>query len=101
MDLRDTPQEAEFREHVQTWLRDNIPDDWKQSVAAEEARLVFMRRYRELRPQATLQRFGIYEALQFALRAMSLMWAQTPGWERMAEAFLVMGFERLKSRLPE
>jgi Phosphotransferase enzyme family len=79
----------------------SMPDDWRQSVAAEEARLLFMRRYRELRPQATLQRFGIYEALQFALRAMSLMWAQTPGWERMAEAFLVMGFERLKSRLPE
>jgi len=79
----------------------SMPDDWKQSVAAEEARLLFMRRYRELRPQATLQRFGVYEALQFALRAMSLMWAQTPGWERMAEAFLVMGFERLKSRLPE
>ncbi len=79
----------------------SMPDDWRQSVAAEEARLLFMRRYCELRPQATLQRFGIYEALQFALRAMSLMWAQTPGWERMAEAFLVMGFERLKSRLPE
>ena len=79
----------------------SMPDDWRQSTAAEEARQVFIRRYRELRPEATLQRFGIYEALQFALRAMSLMWAQTPGWERTAEAFLVMGFERLKSRLPD
>jgi len=78
----------------------SMPDDWRQSVAAEEARLAFIRRYRELRPQATLQRFGVYEALQFALRAMSLMWAQTPGWEHTAEAFLVLGFERLKSRLP-
>jgi hypothetical protein len=79
----------------------SMPHDWRQPVAAEEARLLFLRRYRELRPNATLQRFGVYEALQFALRAMSLMWAQTPGWEQMAEAFLVLGFERLKSRLPE
>ena len=79
----------------------SMPDDWRQSVAAEEARTAFIRRYRELRPQATLQRFGVYEALQFALRAMSLMWAQTPGWQTTAEAFLVLGFERLKSRLPD
>ena len=79
----------------------SIPEDWRQSVAAEEARISFLRRYRELRPHATLQRFGIYEALQLALRSMALMWAQGPGWERMAEAFLVLAFERLKSRLPE
>lgn len=79
----------------------SMPDDWRQSVAAEEARLAFIRRYRELRPQATLQRFGVYEALQFALRAMSLMWAHPPGWEHTAEAFLVLGFERLKSRIPD
>jgi alkylation response protein AidB-like acyl-CoA dehydrogenase len=30
MDLRDTPQEAEFRERVRTWLAENVPDDWKQ-----------------------------------------------------------------------
>jgi hypothetical protein len=78
----------------------SAPEDWRQSVAAEEARVAFIRRYRELRPQATLQRFGVYEALQFALRAMALMWAQTDGWERIAEGFLVLGFERLKSRLP-
>jgi hypothetical protein len=29
------------------------------------------------------------------------MWTQLPGWERGAETFLVMAFERLKSRLPE
>jgi aminoglycoside phosphotransferase (APT) family kinase protein len=79
----------------------SMPEDWRQPAAAEEARSLFLRRYRELRPHATIQRFGVYEALQFALRAMSLMWAQTPGWERMAESFLVLGFERLKSRLPE
>jgi len=76
------------------------PRDWQESLAAEEARERFIRRYRELRPQATLQRFQVYEALQFALRAMVAMWMQKPGWHRTAETYLVMGFERLKSRLP-
>jgi hypothetical protein len=77
------------------------PKDWTHSVAAEEARHLFIRRYRELRPNATLQRFGVYEALQFALRAMAAMWGQGRHWDTIAETFLVMGFERLKSRLPE
>jgi hypothetical protein len=77
------------------------PKDWTHSVAAEEARALFIRRYRELRPNATLQRFGVYEALQFALRAMAAMWGQGRDWDRIAETFLVIGFERLKTRLPE
>jgi hypothetical protein len=77
------------------------PKDWTHSVAAEEARHLFIRRYRELRPNATLERFGVYEALQFALRAMAAMWGQGRHWDTIAETFLVMGFERLKSRLPE
>jgi hypothetical protein len=77
------------------------PKDWKESVAAEATRDLFIRRYRELRPHATLQRFGVYEALQFALRAMSFMWAQTRGWDRIAETLLVMGFERLKTPIPD
>ena len=76
------------------------PADWTDSAAAEDARVRFLRRYRELRPHATLQRFQVYEALQFALRAMSSMWMQKPGWHRTAETYLVLGFERLKSRLP-
>lgn len=83
------------------YLFPSTPHDWTDTVAAEEIRLDFIRRYRELRPHATLQRFGVYEALQFALRAMAFMWAQTRGWEGIAETFLVLGFERLKSRLPE
>lgn len=78
----------------------SVPRTWEDTVAAEEARLLFVKRYMELRPDATLQRFGIYEALQLALRAMAFMWAQSPAWERVAESFLVMAFDRLKSRLP-
>jgi hypothetical protein len=83
------------------YLIPSAPLDWEESVAAEETRLIFLQRYRELRPYATLQRFAIYEALQLALRAMAFMWSQTSGWERATETFLVMAFERLKSRLPE
>ena len=79
----------------------SLPKSWQDSVAAEETRVQFLKRYMELRPDATLQRFPVYEALQFALRAMASMWAQHSGWERISEMFLVMAFERLKSRLPE
>lgn len=83
------------------YLVPSNPKGWADSVAAERVRADFIRRYRELRPHATLQRFRIYEALQLALRAMALMWAQIPEWDRIAETYLVLGFERLKSRLPE
>jgi hypothetical protein len=83
------------------YLIPSAPRDWEESIAAEEIRVFFLQRYLELRPYATLQRFAIYEALQLALRAMASMWSQTPGWERVTETFLVMAFERLKSRLPE
>ncbi len=79
----------------------SAPKGWEDSAAAERTRLLFLQRYMELRPGATMQRFGVYEALQLALRAMASMWAQSSGWERVAETFLVMAFERLKSRLPE
>lgn len=83
------------------YLVPSDPEDWRESAAAERIRAEFIRRYLELRPHATLQRFGIYESLQLALRAMAFMWSQKRGWERIAETFLVMAFERLKSRLPE
>jgi hypothetical protein len=82
------------------YLVPSSPADWQESIAAEEARTEFIRRYRELRPRATLERFGVYESLQLALRAMAFMWAQSNGWEQIAETFLVLAFERLKSRLP-
>jgi len=83
------------------YLIPSMPRDWEDSLAAEERRLLFLHRYQELRPYATLQRFQVYEALQLALRAMAAMWSQSHGWERVAETFLVMAFERLKTRLPQ
>lgn len=82
------------------YLVPSMPKSWEQSVAAEEGRKAFLNRYRELRPQATLQRFPVYETVNLAGRAMTLMWTQTRGWEQAAEALLVIGMERLKSRLP-
>ena len=83
------------------YLVPSRPKDWRDSVAVEEARTRFLRRYVELRPNATLQRLGVYEATQFALRAMAFMWSQVDGWEDLAEIYLVLGFERLNSRLPK
>ena len=78
----------------------SAPAGWEDTVAAEETRAHFLRRYLELRPHATVERFPIYEALTLALRAMTFMWAHRSGWERTAETFLVMAHERLYSRLP-
>ncbi|MDQ6692271.1 MAG: hypothetical protein M3Z13_05845, partial [Candidatus Dormibacteraeota bacterium] len=73
---------------------------WEQSVAAEEARKLFLNRYRELRPEATLQRFPVYESVNLAGRAMTLMWTQTRDWKITAESLLVLAMERLNSRMP-
>ena len=82
------------------YLTPSMPKGWEQSVAAEEARKAFLDRYRELRPDAGLQRFQLYEAVMLALRAMTAMWAQQTGWERAIETLLVMAMERLNTRLP-
>ena len=78
----------------------SMPLGWEQSVAAEAARKAFLDRYREIRPEATLQRFQLYEAVMLALRAMTAMWSQQRGWEGAIEALLVIAMERLNSRLP-
>jgi hypothetical protein len=82
------------------YLTPSMPKDWQQSTAAEESRNAFLDRYRELRPQATLHRFQLYEAVMLANRAMVAMWAQAPGWERAVETLLVIAMERLNTRLP-
>ena len=76
------------------------PLNWEDSSAAEVIRQRFLSRYRELRPEATLDRFQIYEAINLGVRAMTLMWMRNSGWELAADAFLVLAMERLKTRLP-
>jgi hypothetical protein len=83
------------------YLIPSAPQGWEDTVAAEATRRAFLRRYRELRPDATLDRFQIYEALSLALRAMTMMWMQHRGWEEAAQVFLVMAQERLNTRLPD
>ncbi len=78
----------------------SAPTGWEDTVVAEATRSDFIRRYLELRPDATVDRFQIYEATILALRAMTMMWAQHRGWQKAAEVFLVMAQERLRSRLP-
>jgi Ser/Thr protein kinase RdoA (MazF antagonist) len=79
----------------------SAPRGWEETVAAEATRRAFLRRYRGLRPDATLDRFQVYEALILALRAMTMMWMQHRGWEEAAQVFLVMAQERLNTRLPD
>jgi aminoglycoside phosphotransferase (APT) family kinase protein len=78
----------------------SAPLGWEQSVAAEAARTAFLQRYRERRPNATLQRLPIYESVFLAQRAMTMMWIQARGWNKAAESLLVMAMERLKTRTP-
>ena len=82
------------------YLIPSMPETWQQTYAAEEARKVFLDTYRELRPDATLQRFQLYEAINLANRAMVLMWGQQSGWMPAAEQLLTLAMERLNSRLP-
>jgi hypothetical protein len=83
------------------YLVPSAPRGWEETVAAEATRRAFLLRYRELRPDATLDRFQVYEALSLALRAMTMMWMQHRGWEEAAQVFLVMAQERLNTRLPD
>ena len=83
------------------YLIPSAPRGWEETVAAEATRRAFLLRYRELRPDATLDRFQVYEALSLALRAMTMMWMQHRGWEEAAQVFLVMAQERLNTRLPD
>ena len=77
-----------------------MPRGWEDSAQAEEARVLFLETYREVRPEATLQRFQAYEAINLANRAMVLMWSQLEGWEFAAETMLSLALERLNTPLP-
>lgn len=76
------------------------PLSWEDSNGAEEARVALLERYLELRPDATLHRFPIYEAVHIANRVMVLMWGQSSGWRDTAETLLVLAMERLTLPAP-
>jgi hypothetical protein len=78
----------------------SMPETWEDSDAAEQARRAFLGRYLQLRPEATVGRFPIYEAVHLANRAMVLMWGQTDGWQGAAESLLALAMERLRTPPP-
>jgi aminoglycoside phosphotransferase (APT) family kinase protein len=78
----------------------SMPETWEDSDAAERARTAFLARYRELRPQAGLGRFPLYEATHLGNRAMILMWGHGEGWEQAAESLLSLAMERLQAPPP-
>lgn len=75
------------------------PQSWEDGYAAEEARRAFLDAYCEMRPDATLQRFPVYEAINLANRSMSLMWSQMRDWEYAVETMLSLALERLNTPL--
>ena len=78
----------------------SMPESWEDSDGAEQARRAFLSRYLQLRPDATVGRFPIYEAVHLANRAMVLMWGQTEGWQGAAESLLALAMERLRTPSP-
>jgi aminoglycoside phosphotransferase (APT) family kinase protein len=78
----------------------SMPETWEESDAAEQARRAFLQRYLALRPDATVHRFPIYEAVHLANRAMVLMWGQSEGWEGAADSLLTLAMERLQTTAP-
>lgn len=78
----------------------SMPETWEDTERADLARAVFLRRYLELRPQATRSRFPIYEATHLANRAMVLMWGQTQHWQVAAQGLLTLAMERLQTAAP-
>jgi aminoglycoside phosphotransferase len=78
----------------------SMPESWEDSDGAEQARAAFLRRYLELRPDATRSRFPLYEATHLANRAMVLMWGQSEAWEGAAQSLLTLAMERLQTTAP-
>jgi aminoglycoside phosphotransferase len=78
----------------------SMPESWEDSDGAERARAAFLRRYLELRPDATRARFPIYEATHLANRAMVLMWGQLDNWQVAAQSLLTLAMERLQTPAP-
>ena len=74
------------------------PGDWSDSLQSDIARRMFLDTYCSLRPEYRGTRFHIYEALSLATRALVATWAQTRGWDYMAETLVAIAFERLKTR---
>lgn len=76
------------------------PETWEQSDGAERARAAFLQRYRGQRPDVSLVRFPVYEAVHLANRAMVLMWGQSTDWESAAESLLALAADRLSQPAP-
>jgi hypothetical protein len=74
----------------------SMPAGPAEVQAAEQARATFLGRYRELRPQATLDRLPIYEATHLGNRAMILFWAQSAGWQDAVDRLLALAVDRLR-----
>jgi aminoglycoside phosphotransferase (APT) family kinase protein len=79
----------------------SMPKHWSDTAQAEEGRRIFLDGYLAVRPQYEGRRFGVYEALSLATRALVVTLSQPSNWEHTADTLLALGFERLKTRWGE
>ena len=82
-------------------LAPSLPKDWSDTAQANEARRVFLEAYCQVRPEYRGLRFGLYEALSLATRALVVMWSQPRNWQYTAETLIALAYERLKARWGE
>src|ERR1700682_464720 len=79
-------------------LQPSMPQDWSDTVAADEARRIFLDAYISVRPHYHGARFPIYEALSLATRALVVTWGQSRNWEYTARTLIALAHEKLKTR---
>ncbi|HYM50833.1 MAG TPA: hypothetical protein VET65_09730 [Candidatus Limnocylindrales bacterium] len=82
-------------------LAPSVPKHWSDTAQANQGRRVFLDAYCRVRPEYRGARFGIYEALSLATRALVVTWAQSRNWEYTAQTMIALAYERLKTRWGE
>ena len=83
------------------YLPSSSPTDWREAAAAEEARRVFLRRYREATGlPIDWARLALYESAMLGTRGMALAWGHHGDWMMRASALVDLALERLVAPEP-
>jgi hypothetical protein len=78
------------------YLPTSSPADWRESAAAEEARVAFLRGYQRATGLAVdWDRLVLYEAAMLGTRAMALAWGHHGDWMVRASSLVDLALERL------
>lgn len=82
------------------YLMPSHPQSWEETALAEQSRERFLDAYCAAGGAYLEDRLGIHEALALATRGLTHLWARTPDWPDVCDAFITLAFERLKVRSP-